>query len=475
MTTVFLAERQSDRQKVAFKQLQPVIAVDEKLVERFTRGAEIMAKLRHPHIAEVYEHFQEGDSHFQVEEFLPGGSLADYLEAHPGPAPEKLALTWCRQALLGVDHAHQQGVLHRDLKPGNLMLDAKGDVKITDFGIAKVIGNRRLTVAGTELGTPDYMSPEQISNPAEVTHLTDIYSMGVVLFQLLTGRLPFEFGGPDSQNDFEIRRAVVQDSVPPIRKLNPAVSRRLQGIVMKALNKMPKHRFGGGREFADQIEQYLESTEIRSKPRDWRQTATAGAAALLMFTGGFWSGRRSALNNDLVPQTRAGNVIPGVQLGAGTQASVTDPNLDKACEKLLQSSAALDQARAKNREAREFMEGVTRDQTGVDAAFKESEQLLQSMNDELKRLRARLALAPAAERHDLQVQVDQTQARITELLARRQAANEKSTRVRNSTSLALTNRSRAEQAEEREMKAFAGAAEEWLKLNSSQPCRATSK
>ena len=165
MTTVYRAERESDSLVVALKYLHPHISFDSVMIERFTRGAEIMMELHHPHIAEVYEYFQKGESYFQAEEYLPGGSLADYLDSKGGPVEEKRALAWCRQALLAVDHAHQHGILHRDLKPGNLMLADSGNVKVTDFGIAKVVGSNRVTITGIQLGTTAYMSPEQIQDP----------------------------------------------------------------------------------------------------------------------------------------------------------------------------------------------------------------------------------------------------------------------------------------------------------------------
>ena len=292
MATVFRAERQSDRLIVALKQLHPQIAFDSRMIERFARGAEIMMELHHPGIAEVYEYFEEGGNYFQAEEYLPGGSLVDYLDAHNGTVEEKQALIWCRQALLAVDHAHQNGVLHRDLKPGNLMLDAAGRIKVTDFGIAKVLGSSRVTVAGDQLGTAAYMSPEQIQSPMHVSHLTDVYSMGVVLFELLTGRVPFAAGDENSESDFETRRAVVQDAPRKLRPLNPRISRRLERLVLRALEKTPSHRFGGAAEFAATIDRYLATRQLPDiiwAPHLHPAVMASGGAALI-FLLGLWIG-----------------------------------------------------------------------------------------------------------------------------------------------------------------------------------------
>jgi serine/threonine-protein kinase len=282
MATVYRAERQSDHLIVALKHLHRHISLDSAMIERFVRGAELMMELRHPHVAAVYEQFHEGDNYFQAEEHLSGGSLADYLASN-GPVQIEKALIWCRQALLAVDYAHQKGIIHRDLKPGNLMLDDDGDVKVTDFGIARVLGSSRLTVTGVQLGTPAYMSPEQIQDPVRVTHLTDVYSMGVVLFELLTGKIPFGGAGGDSTSDFETSRAVVQDPPPRPRSMNGAISRKLESLMLRALEKDPNQRYGGGADFAAEIDRYLrKKSPIIPWPPRFRPTMAAYAGTGLL-------------------------------------------------------------------------------------------------------------------------------------------------------------------------------------------------
>src|SRR5262249_8664345 len=156
--------------------------------------------------------------YFMVEEYLPGGTLAHVIKS--GAYTEEEAMGWCRDALRAVDYANQNGIVHRDLKPGNLMLDEKREVKVTDFGIAKVFGNTRITRTGVSMGTAAYRSPEQIRAPHDVDHLTDVYSMGVVLYELLTGVVPFD------GTEFEIQeKAVRQPPVHP-RQIKATVSAR---------------------------------------------------------------------------------------------------------------------------------------------------------------------------------------------------------------------------------------------------------
>ena len=202
MSEVYLAEDKKSGRQVVVKQLKGEFTFNAQLVERFGLGARIMTGLRHPHLAYALDYIERDGKYLVVEEYLPGGDLADVIKE--GSFSEEQAMGWCRDALRAVDYAHQNGIVHRDLKPSNLMLDEKGEIKVTDFGIAKVFGGPRLTRTGTEIGTPAYMSPEQILNPQNVDHLTDVYSMGVVLYELLTGVMPF-----DGDTEFEIKEKVV--------------------------------------------------------------------------------------------------------------------------------------------------------------------------------------------------------------------------------------------------------------------------
>jgi tRNA A-37 threonylcarbamoyl transferase component Bud32 len=277
MSVVYLAEHKETGAPAVVKRLRQQLALEEQLVRYFVQGARIMHELRHPHLAAVYDYIEHGDRYFMVEEYLSGGSLADLLDKGE-PISEKQALIWCRDALRAVDYAHQSGIVHRDLKPGNLMLNQERQVKVTDFGIARVFGGPRLTKTGDEKGTPLYMSPEQIRTPDKVDHSTDVYSMGVVLYELLTRHVPFE-----GESEFDIKQAVVREPPPPPRQLNRSISRDAERIVLKALQKRPENRFTGCGDFALHIDRCLSSGKGPVwNPLEWIKEHRRIAAGLLV-------------------------------------------------------------------------------------------------------------------------------------------------------------------------------------------------
>ena len=279
MSVVYLARDHHDGSQVVVKQLRDEYASDVEFVSRFQQEARIMGALQHPNLARVMGYIEQNGQCLLVEEYLPGGSLAERM-ANGEKISEKQALLWCRDALLAVDYAHRDGILHRDLKPGNLMFDAKGNIKITDFGIAKVFGAPRLTRTRSEMGTPAYMSPEQIRSPQKAYHLTDVYSMGVVLYELLTQKVPF-----DGDSDFEIRQAVVKKPPPAPRRLNPNISVELEQIILKAMEKDQWRRYGGCAEFASRIDAYLKKESPAPKPKGWAWVREyPGLTAVLMLT-----------------------------------------------------------------------------------------------------------------------------------------------------------------------------------------------
>jgi tRNA A-37 threonylcarbamoyl transferase component Bud32 len=277
MSVVYLAEHKEHGTLAVVKRLRQQLALNEQLVKYFVQGARIMHELRHPHLAAVYDYIEHGDRYFMVEEYLSGGSLADLLDKGE-PISEEQALRWCRDALRAVDYANQSGIVHRDLKPGNLMLNQEREVKVTDFGIARVFGGPRLTKTGDEKGTPLYMSPEQIRTPDKVDHLSDVYSMGVVLYELLTRRVPFE-----GEAEFDIKQAVVLEPPVPPRQLNRSISRDAERIVLKALQKRPENRFSGCGEFAVHIDRCLASGKGPVwSPLEWIKEHRRIAAGLLL-------------------------------------------------------------------------------------------------------------------------------------------------------------------------------------------------
>lgn len=239
MGTVYLAHHKILGAPAAFKILAPALTRDPRFRERFMREAKAHAQMRHSGIAQVIDFIEQDDQLNLVMEYLPGGTLAEMLEREKRPRPLKQALSWARRALTALDYAHQRGVIHRDVKPSNILFDEHGQAKLVDFGIALVLDGRRLTTTGA-LGTPHYMSPEQIRQPLEVDHRTDVYAMGVVLYEMLAGRAPF-----DGESDFDIRYAQVNEPPKPLRPLNPEVNEELESIVFRAMAKKADDRYAG--------------------------------------------------------------------------------------------------------------------------------------------------------------------------------------------------------------------------------------
>ena len=223
--------------EVALKAIRPELARDRDAVERFRGEARTLARLNHPAIATIYNFFEHEGDFFLAMEFLRGETLGDLLRKK-GALPWKEAVALLASALEGIEQAHALGIVHRDLKPDNLMLTGAGTLKVMDFGIARVAGgSRRLTQTGYMVGTLRYMSPEQIRDEP-VDHRTDLYALGAVLFEMLTGRVPFDGG-----SDYTVLRAQVEEPPPPPRDAVPDLPDWLEHAVLRALAKRPADRF----------------------------------------------------------------------------------------------------------------------------------------------------------------------------------------------------------------------------------------
>lgn len=239
MGAVFLGRHAKLGSPAAVKALTLIAGGEPTLQQRFEREARVHAGLRHPHIARVHDFLEQDGTWFLVMEYLPGGSLADRPEAEALPVDR--AVSWIRQALAGLGHAHAHGVIHRDVKPANLLLDEHGRVKVSDFGIARSAAGAKLTCTGTTLGTVQYMSPEQLEAPESVDHRTDLYAAAAVLYQLLAGNPPFA-----GETYSQVLRARLVDPVPPnLRARRPDLDPRLAEIVERALALDPAMRPAG--------------------------------------------------------------------------------------------------------------------------------------------------------------------------------------------------------------------------------------
>ncbi len=239
MADVWCAEDTMLDRRVALKFLHDRFVQDEQFVERFRREASAAAGLQHPNVVSVFDRGTYDGSHYIAMEYVEGASLSDLIDRglSVGEAVEIV-----RQVLAGAQYAHAHGIVHRDLKPQNVLVDAEGRARVTDFGIARA-GVSEITQTGSVLGTAQYLSPEQAQG-LPVTAASDIYSIGVLLYEALTGRVPFEADSPVT-----VALKQVSERPRPPSELNPAVSRALDAVVLKALAKDPANRFASAEEF----------------------------------------------------------------------------------------------------------------------------------------------------------------------------------------------------------------------------------
>ncbi len=226
---------------VAVKLLHDQYSRDSQFVARFRREAQAAANLAHPNIVNVYDVGQDGDLHYIVMEYINGESLKEYI-TRSAPLPLGKAVSVAVQILAGLEYAHRSGLIHRDIKPQNVLISPDGTVKVTDFGIAKSVSDLGLTEAGLALGTAHYFSPEQAKGERVVPQ-SDLYAVGVTLYEMLTGRLPFE-----SENIMGLAFKHITEEPPSPRLLNSTIPPRLEAIIMKALAKEPQQRFGSAAE-----------------------------------------------------------------------------------------------------------------------------------------------------------------------------------------------------------------------------------
>jgi serine/threonine protein kinase len=284
MATVELAEDTELRRKVAVKRLSASLAGDDVLQERFFREARLAAALSHPNLVAVYDVGDEDGLPYIVMEYVEGETLAA-LMARTGPMQPDGAVELLGQACAGLEHAHAAGLVHRDIKPQNLLVRNDGVVKVADFGIARTLQATQLTEVGTVLGTAAYLAPEQAAGKP-VTATADIYSLGAVAYQLLSGRTPYEF---ESLADLAVKQ---RQPPPPLRGVPPELER----AVLHALAFKPANRPRSAAAFAEELRRRETTavTEVLPRPRTIyisRRTlaiaaAVVGLALVGLFVGG---------------------------------------------------------------------------------------------------------------------------------------------------------------------------------------------
>lgn len=241
MAAVFQGWDLRHNRLVAIKVLRQLDNATSDELARFRREARIVATLGCPQVVKVYDFLEERGCAYLVMEYVDGGTLKERIAEH-GPLPPREALTLAADVCRALAYAHDRGFIHRDVKPQNVLLTNDGKVKLTDFGIVRVAEGESFTSSGMVLGTADYISPEQAEG-LKLTPATDIYSLGVVLFEMLTGALPF-----DGTTVIAVAMAHATKPAPSVRQLNPSVPPRVERLVRRALAKRPERRFRSAQE-----------------------------------------------------------------------------------------------------------------------------------------------------------------------------------------------------------------------------------
>jgi hypothetical protein len=358
MAAVFLAQETHLERRVAIKVLPPELTYGSGMIERFKREAKVAATLDHPHIIPIHRVSTGGKIFWYAMKYLEGASLADIIE-RDAPLPLAKIADVLQQVAEALDYAHERGVIHRDVKPANVMIDSRGWATVTDFGIAKAASQTSMTGSGSMIGTPYYMSPEQCSGK-KITGASDQYSLGVMAFQMLSGHLPFT-----GETVIEIVKKHCTDPVPPIGVLRPGISPAIVAVVERALAKAPEERFATAGDFAAA---FADAAEVehsgiprltaratagpvprrrsvtadvsppapkpsgaaprdtaRQRERVWLKVALAAVVAVATPVAMFWHpGARSTVGDQRPAPDTARPAIPGQRAPRGDTDSTTD-------------------------------------------------------------------------------------------------------------------------------------------------------
>lgn len=258
MANVYLAFDTILEREVAVKILRGDLAEDEKFVRRFQREANSASSLKHPNIVEVYDVGEDDGKYFIVMEYINGKTLKSLIKKR-GILTLEEVIDIMLQLTSAVSCAHDSYIIHRDIKPQNVMILEDGRVKITDFGIAMALNNNELTQTNSVMGSVHYLPPEQ-ANGSGSTIKSDIYSLGILMFELLTGKLPFK-----GENAVEIAIKQMREPIPSVRNISPDIPQSVENVVLKACAKNPKNRYETAREMFEDIKTCLDPVRSDEK------------------------------------------------------------------------------------------------------------------------------------------------------------------------------------------------------------------
>ena len=251
MATVYKGYQPSLDRYVAIKVMHPMFKGNPQFFERFKREARIVAKLEHPNIIPIHDFNEHKGEAYLVMRYVEGDTLKPHMEGQPMPSDEVLRVI--RPVCSALNYAHSQGVLHRDIKPSNIMVTTDGSIFVTDFGLARMVEAGESTLSQDMMvGTPQYISPEQAQGVKDLDGRTDIYSLGVVLYEMLTGRVPFSADTP-----FATVHDHIYTPLPPPSSVNPNINPAVERMLLKALAKNPEDRYPTAKDLFEAVETAL--------------------------------------------------------------------------------------------------------------------------------------------------------------------------------------------------------------------------